>query len=298
MNYPDPPQGVYSSTPIDMGLSPESYGQYPRSAHETYSSTMGYDASALYTEAPYMYTDDEIRVPSSNLSSGSASSTMGSPLSNPGQLAPTNDWAAPQGLGGSPSIVDPNDYFPTGTEYSFAPNMEGLNPHFDFAQVKAPGFVGELSQIPRSGLSSVASPSDSPRPVASEPGLSIDTRLAQAPMSPFSDPRASSRKSSVVFASPRTYASSPPLPAWSSPSLGDAGAIARNSKTAPLFSPFFSQSSGHFVAPLESSCWFSSVTFLAKLPRRCRDTQLTRFCLNRSFVDTPRDQPANVDARL
>jgi len=259
MNYPDPSQGAYSSTPIDMDMFPESFSHYQRPTHDAYPTTMGYDANALYTEAPYMYPEDETRVPSSNLSSRSeSSSTMGSPLSNHGQLAPIPDWAAPQGLGGSPSIVDQNDYFPAGTEYSFAPPLEAFGHHYDLAQAKGPGFVGELSQIPRSSLSSTTSPCESPCTVVPEASLSLETRLAQAPVSPFSD-TASSRRSSLVFASPQqTSASSPPLPVWASPRPHGQGPIARN-KPAHLFSPFFSQSSGHFVAPLGSSCWFSSV---------------------------------------
>lgn len=235
MNYPDPPQGVYPPTSMDMGISPESYGTYPRPAHDTYPTSMAYEANALYADGPYMYPDDEMRVPSSNLSSASASSSnMGSPLSNHGQLAPMPDWAAPQGLSSSPGIVDQNDYF-AGTEYSFAPCIDGFNAHFDFAQAKGPGFVGELSQIPRSSLSSPASSSCT---VVPELGLP--------------------RKSSLVMASPTTPASSPPLPAWSSPCQDGMSPIVRN-HPAPLFSPFFSQSSGHFVPPLESSCWFPLV---------------------------------------
>jgi hypothetical protein len=257
MNYPEPPQGVYS-TPIDMGLSPE-YGQYSRSAHDTYPTTMGYDANALFAEAPYMYPDDEVRVPSSNLSSDSASSsTMGSPLSNHDQLGPVPDWAAPQGLTGSPSIVDQNDYFPAGAEYSFAPNLETFNPHFEYAQAKGPGFVGELAQIPRSRLSSVVSPCTSSTTIMPESGLSLDTRLAQASLSTSSTSAASSTTSNFVFASPITSASSPSLPAWRSPCQDDRGSNARD-KPAHFFSPFFSQSSGHFVAPLGSSCWFPLV---------------------------------------
>ncbi|KAK3366047.1 hypothetical protein B0T24DRAFT_683101 [Lasiosphaeria ovina] len=160
MHYPEPPQqqqqqGAYPSAQMDLELSPESYSSYSRPAHE-YATTIGYDNRAMYAaEAPYMYgnsgkhspvmyaDDSDMHVPSSNLSIDSASSSnMGSPLSNHGQLAPMAEWAAPQGLGVTPGIVDQNDYFP-GTEYSFAPNpIDGFNPTFDFPSGKGPGFVG------------------------------------------------------------------------------------------------------------------------------------------------------------
>lgn len=292
MNYPEPPQTVFSSTPMDLGLSPDSYSPYSRPSHE-YPTSMGYDSnSAIYSDAPYnvysksspgLYPEDG---PSSNLSIASASSSnMGSPLSNPGQLAPIPEWAAgaPQGLGVSPGIVDQNDYFPGG-EYSFAPSViEGFNPNFDLANGKGPGFVGELSQIPRcrisvsprlhhasrgsisSSISSSESSSTLVVPNSNKSSLALDTRLARdsaTAASPVAASAASSMVPSLVFASPATSASSfSPPPAWSSPSsLGGSSPTARVAEAqAPrLVSSFFSQSSGHFVPPLEASCWFSS----------------------------------------
>ena len=281
MSYPEPPQGVYSSAPMDLGLSPE------------YATTMGFDNGALYSETPYMYNgksspgmypdDNDMRVPSSNLSIASASSSnMGSPLSNPGQpLGPIPEWG-PQGLGVSPGIVDQPDYF-QGTEYSFAPNSidgfrDGFHPAFDFPPAaKGPGFVGELSQIPRSRLSprprptprvsvsSSFSSSESCSTVVPKPqllsglGLALDTRMAQSSVtaSPVQS-SASTMASSLVFASPITSASSfssPPPPAWNSPCQGETSPNTRLNPSR-LVSPFFSQSSGHFVPPLGNSCWF------------------------------------------
>ncbi|KAL1878051.1 hypothetical protein VTK73DRAFT_8186 [Phialemonium thermophilum] len=183
---------MYLSTSVDIDVSPEPYGTYPRQGQETYPTTMAYDASGLYVEAPYMYNggrsspgaypDDDVRVPSSNLSSGSASSsTMGSPLSNPGQLA----WAPPHGLRGSPNIVDHNDYYPTGTEYSFAPGMEGFNPHFEFAQPKAPGFVDPslIQPMPISGYENAFQAPNQPYPAS--PALSPSPQLRAGSTSPF-----------------------------------------------------------------------------------------------------------------
>jgi hypothetical protein len=150
MHYPEPPQYPHGS----MDLSPESYVSYPRQPSLEYgATTVGYDANGpVYAESPYVYPsksspglyadDSDMRVPSSNLSIASAtSSNMGSPLSNHGNLAPIPEWAAPQGLGVTPGIVDQNDYFP-GSEYSFASGtIDGFNPAFEFTHAKGPGFV-------------------------------------------------------------------------------------------------------------------------------------------------------------
>jgi hypothetical protein len=272
--YPDPPHGVYTTGPMDLGMSTEAYA-FPRSAQEVFPTSMGYNASTLYAEtpaymmngrsSPNMYADDgELRAPSSNLSTASApsatSSAVGSPQSNHGQLAPIPEWA-PQGLGVSPGIVDQTDYFPAGTAYtSFAgPAMEEFT--FDFANSKPPGFVGELTQVSNSRLShrstgsfssSVSRESaNSSATVVPEQSLVLDTHVSSSPVS-----TTSSRKSSLAFASPSTSFSSfssPPPPAgqqWGSPS-----------PKTPRVPDFFSQSSGHFVPPLGSMCWFPLLSY-------------------------------------
>lgn len=254
-HYPEPPQGVASFGPIDMNL---------------YPPAMGFDSNGIYVEqqptfmfdsrmSPGMYPEDgEMRVPSSNLSNASIpsapSSAVGSPRSNHGQPAPVPGWPGPH-MGMSPGIVGQTEYFVNGTEYSFAgPGMDDFPPFAAFTDTKPPGFVGELSH-PRSSSSLSRNPSgsisssvscESSATTATAPGLAVDTQLANAAaVSPVSPPM--SRKSSVAFTSPTSDSSfsSPPAPSWCSP-------------TTPRLVPhFFSQSSGHFVAPLESSCWFS-----------------------------------------
>ncbi|KAJ4302109.1 hypothetical protein N0V88_002245 [Collariella sp. IMI 366227] len=134
MTYPEPPH--YSTTTMDLGLSPEPYSGYPRSAHE-YPTTMGYD-NGLYADAPYMYNNsgraspgyyaddgDVVRGPASELSIPSASSSnMGSPLSSHGQMAPIPE-----------ATISPG-------EYSFTPGgIDAFTPSYDFPATKAPGFV-------------------------------------------------------------------------------------------------------------------------------------------------------------
>ena len=289
--YPEPPpQGLFTPAPstMDMTMAPDAYVTFSRQSHDCFpaaaaATTMGFDGSVLSAEAPYMlssdrpppmYQDDDLRLPSSNLSTASVpsapSSAMGSPRSNHGQPMPVAEWTAPQGLGVSPGIVGQHDYFATGTEYApFGQQMDEFPPaHFEFAQPK-PGFVGEFAQIPRSSQNGSISSSlsrDSCSTVVPDPMLAIETATSPASLSPTMSP-ASSRKSSMVFVSPTTSSSSfsSPPPAWSSPICGPAGLspTAARPNPARLVSPFFSQSSGHFIAPLDSSCWFPLVASLS-----------------------------------
>lgn len=162
--YPDPPQALFSSgAPVDMGLTPDAYAPFTATtAQEMFPTTMAYDPSSLYAETPsYLYNgrsspghfdDGDMRAGSSNLSTTSApsaaSSAVGSPQSNHGQLAPIPEWA-PQTLSVSPNIVGHNDYFPGGSEYStFPTGMEEYTSPFDFSNgTKPPGFVGELPYL-------------------------------------------------------------------------------------------------------------------------------------------------------
>lgn len=291
MTYPEPP---HYSTTMDLGLSPEPYSGYPRSAHE-YPVTMGYDNGAVYAEAPYMYNNgraspgmypddsDIVRGPASDLSIASASSSnMGSPLSSHGQMAQIPEWAsAPHGLGVTPGIVDQSEYFPG--EYSFAPGgLDAFTPAYDFPASKAPGFVGEFAQIPRSSPFSPRSPSHSGRAhrgslsssiscdsgstvvpaKATSPGLALDTRLARQASSMSaslaSTPASSSVTSGLLLTPPTTSASSfssSSRAAWSSPPLGYGSPARPSTPSSRLVTPFFSQSSGHFVPPLQT-CWF------------------------------------------
>ncbi|CAM1510248.1 Fc.00g005830.m01.CDS01 [Cosmosporella sp. VM-42] len=150
--YSNPSETVFTSGPLDMSIPADAFGAFPRSAHEVYPTTLGFE-STLYAEAPNymlnsggspsMYTDDtEMRLPSSSLSTASApsaaSSAIGSPQSNHGQMGAVPEWP-PHGLGVQPTIVG-NDYLP-GSDYSSfsGPGMEELA--FDFGNNK--GFVGE-----------------------------------------------------------------------------------------------------------------------------------------------------------
>lgn len=265
MLYPEPPvQTGYASPPMEGHYSPENFG-FPHAA--------GFEAHQIYAEQHFPYNgraspggtyheDAELRVPSSNLSTISASSsTVGSPHSNHGHLAFVPDYNH-NPLGVNPSIVGQPDYY-TGSEYSsfVPPSME----EYTLAYDGKPGFVGELAQIPRSHAPSGSFSFTSSSCTLLPPGLALDTDLLEEPPTPISSPR--SRKHSIACASPLSSAPSvfSPVvtagPHWSSPSSADEISPVTPSK-APRVS-FFSQSSGHFVAPLGSYCWFplSSPTF-------------------------------------
>jgi hypothetical protein len=271
--YPDPPQGAFSAAGMDLGLTSDVY--FPRLGQEFPPNMNGFDHHMPYAadgptgwsyggrmSPPIFQEDREMGIPS-NMSTASApsapSSAVGSPQSAHGQPASVPEWAGPQGVSLSPGIVGSHEYF-TGSEYnSYAPQgMEDLAP-FTFADAsKPPGFVGEspktsTSVVPKniqqgqqtSGPVCPPVSCQSPCTVLTEPWSAVGAHpvasLARSsPTSPLS-----SRKSSV-FTSPDsvTPLSSPTMAGWTSPT------------TPQAVSSFFSQSSGHFIAPLGSSCWF------------------------------------------
>ncbi|KXH60698.1 hypothetical protein CSAL01_13237 [Colletotrichum salicis] len=221
--YPEPPQGVFSTAPMEMSIPADASYMFPTSMAMDHQPAL-YDNNFMYqgSTSPGLYEDAEFQLPSSNLSTASApsaaSSNVGSPQSHNDQPAPILDWAHP-GIAVTPGIV-PHDYYNTaGTEYSTyaGPGMEDFAT-FEFANTKPPGFVASAVRVRDSG------------PV-------LDTHSSSSsPVTP------ASRKSSLSFVSPSsTSFSSPPAPVWG------------HSPKTPRVSTFFSQSSGHFIAPLGSS---------------------------------------------
>ncbi|KAI1371520.1 hypothetical protein F4677DRAFT_308845 [Hypoxylon crocopeplum] len=135
---------LYPSPPLDMHMSPDGFS-IPRSVQDEFPQTSGYGAGPIYPDAHFMYNgrtspggmyqdDCELPVPASNLSTASApsvaSSTVGSPSSNNGQLAFFPEFQ--QGVGVNPGIVGSSDYL-TGTEYTAfsGPGMDEFSMPFD-----------------------------------------------------------------------------------------------------------------------------------------------------------------------
>ncbi len=154
MLYPEPPSHAgYASPPLDVDIGPEAYGfQGVSEGFPSYEPMYADAANFIHkdrTSPTSMYHDDaEVRMPPSNLSTASApsapSSTVGSPHSNPGQIAFMPEYQH-TGLGVSPGIVNHGDYF-NGTEYYSGPGMEEFSIPYD----NKPSFVGELAQAPTS----------------------------------------------------------------------------------------------------------------------------------------------------
>lgn len=248
----------FASPPMEMQYNPDGYA---------FPQVSGYETNMMYSEAQFSYNnraspvDGELHVPSSRFSNSSApsasSSPEGSPLPNAGQLSFIPDYHH-NALGVNPSIVGHPDYY-TGTEYSFtAPNMDEFNMTYE----SKPGFVGESKQ-----LLDVYSVPVTPSGLKSS-NLALDTNAAQS--ASFMS-TAESARSRVA---PGPFASSEPFPcplnrvprSDSIPVAGNASSSTSTPKTPRV--SFFSQSSGHFVAPLGSSCWSPLVSLNTPVPRR------------------------------
>ncbi|TDZ34421.1 Zinc finger protein PLAG1 [Colletotrichum trifolii] len=143
--YPEPPQGVFATAPMDMNIPADASYMFPTSlpmgASPIYESSFVYQGRA----SPGLYEDGDFHLSSSNLSTTSApsaaSSNVGSPQSHHDQPARIPEWAHP-GVAVTPSIV-PNDFYSSaGTEYStYAGTAIEDFAAFDFANTKPPGFV-------------------------------------------------------------------------------------------------------------------------------------------------------------
>ena len=216
---------------LDRHIKPERDYRYPPPPHTLFDvpadpvafppDAFTYDPASLYPEPPYGRSSPAAPVDErSNLSSASAaSSAVGSPQSNHGQLAPVPGWAAPQAMNVSPNIVGHAEYLGA-TEYGAFPGMDEYGA-FDFGAGKPPGFVGELE--------------------------TVSTRVPVFPQ------RASvSSASGVPFLSPSTPNVS------HSPQLASTAEWEASPQTPQGFSKgFVSQNGPNFAAaPLQSSCSF------------------------------------------
>ncbi|KAL2074456.1 hypothetical protein VTL71DRAFT_8234 [Oculimacula yallundae] len=263
---------------------------YPASSGLS-SATMYAEAPQYHMESP-----DLRAAPStySTASGPSAtSSAMGSPHSIHGHVVPVPEWASNE-LGMNPTIVQYDNYSHS-NDYSYQQpsGMDDFAP--EFISTKA-SFVGECKSVSRSASRQHGSMSSNPESFSSSftfvtspkaidgtmdqikvetsflPMTSPITPVSAAqtefrddvfrsPVSSFSQSASNSRRPSQAFNS-QLYASS----GTNSRSQDMRSPISATSQTfsveaSPSYatyhqSPFFSQSSGSFVAPLESSCWF------------------------------------------
>ncbi|KAI5458407.1 zinc finger protein [Mariannaea sp. PMI_226] len=139
-------QPVFTSGPMDLNIPADAFSNFQQPAGQEMFSSVGFEP-ALFVEtttpnymlnnrgSPSMYDENEMQLPSSSLSTASAtSSAIGSPQSNHGQMGAGSEWA-PHGLGVQPSIVG-NDYM-VGSEFSSV----GMDEQFAFDFGNPKGFV-------------------------------------------------------------------------------------------------------------------------------------------------------------
>ena len=246
--YPPPPQTLF-----DVSADPLAFQQDPFA----YGPSAFYQQSTYARSSPTAHPVDD----RSNLSSASAaSSAVGSPQSNPGQLASVPSWAAPQSLGVTPNIVGHPEYLGAAAEYGAFTGMDDYGT-FDFAGGKPPGFVGEFANV--STTTSAASRPQIPffthrgsLSVAS--GLQSGPEGGQAAPGDASPQSASSHQpggSFVPCLSPSISQTS-----HSPPLASSAGWDNHSPQTPRTFSwDFYSQGGGQFMAPPQSSCSFFSL---------------------------------------
>lgn len=218
------------------------------------------------------------------------SSAMGSPHSIHGHVVPVPEWT-PHGLGLNPSIVQ-YDNFSQSNDYSYQQptGMDDFALEFNSAK---PSFVGECKNVSRSAsrqhgsissnaesFSSLSTFVTSPKAIdATMDQMKIDSAVMSmaSPITPVSAVRTDFRDD--VFRSPvSSFLKSPsdsrrPSQTFNAPLFASSSTNSRSqdmrspisspsqsfpAETSPSYatyhqSPFFSQSSGNFVAPLESS---------------------------------------------
>ncbi|KAJ3940159.1 uncharacterized protein N0V96_010170 [Colletotrichum fioriniae] len=191
--YPEPPQGVFSTAPMEMSIPADASYMFPTSMAMDHQPAL-YDNNFMYQgrTSPGLYEDAEFQLPSSNLSTASApsaaSSNVGSPQSHNDQPAPILDWAHP-GIAVTPGIV-PHDYYNTaGTEYSTyaGPGMEDFAA-FEFANTKPPGFVDPSlihPDISRPMMSNFQNPNQYPTSPALSPSSQSMSMVRTGSQSPF-----------------------------------------------------------------------------------------------------------------
>lgn len=281
------------SFPAAQSYNMDNAYAYPR-GQEGYPTSTGMQSSAMYAEAPkYALESPELRAAPSNYSTASGpsatSSAMGSPHSIHGHLVPVPEWA-PNDFGSNPGIVA-YENFGQGNEYTFHPT--GMDDFaLEFNPAKPNGFVGECGNISRSTshqhrpASSICESFSSLSTLVNSPlagGASADQRRANSmsmaspatpistvntafsddafvsPLSAMSHSPLHSRRPSQAIVTPHYFLQNAfPRPQDMRSSISSVNQ-SFTGETSPSFasyhqSPLFSQSSGNFVAPLESSC--------------------------------------------
>jgi hypothetical protein len=300
-------QGFPFNTVQNFNMNAFSYPRTQEDCH-TSSGMGSANMYAEAPQYSHSLESPEIRAVPSNYSTASApsatSSAMGSPHSIHGHIVPVPEWA-PQGLGLNPSIVNYDNYGP-GNEYTYqAQGMDELA--LEFSPAKLSGFVGECQNVSRSAsrqhgsissncesISSLSTFLPSPNTLDTPTKSDSATRLMASPITPISAIKTDPRDDCFKSPSVSTFSRSPsfsrrPSQAFNTLLYASSSATSRTqemrlspvstisppftSEPSPSFttyhqSPYFSQSSGNFVPPLESSCLFPLfMIYLSNLTR-------------------------------
>ncbi|KAF3055765.1 hypothetical protein GL218_07258 [Daldinia childiae] len=197
--YPEAhPQTGYTSPTLEMHMSPGAFN-IPRSVQEDYRPVSGYEAGSMYPETHLMYSNNHNRaspsmfpedyeMPASSLSAPSetASSTVGSPNSNHGQLAFFPEYQQ-SGLGVNPGIVDSSNYF-TGTEYSTYPTMDEFNMAFVDNKAIDPSLIRGTMAPPMQGYDNFSPQNPYPTSPALSGTASPAPAMRNGSQSPYMHP--------------------------------------------------------------------------------------------------------------
>lgn len=292
--YPDPNMSFHNFPFGGQNFNMETAYVYPRT-QEGYPASTGLSSSAMYAEAPqYALESPDLRAVPSNYSTASGpsatSSAMGSPHSIHGHVVPVPEWT-PHGLGLNPGIVqydNTGNYSHSSNDYSYQQptGMDDFALEFNSAK---PSFVGECKNVStlgsrqhdsmsfnRESISSLSTFVASPKaadatmsmasPITPVSTVRTDFRddVFKSPVSSFSTSPLDSRRPSQAFNAPLYALSSTNSRSQDMRSPVSSTSQSFPTETSPSYTtyhqtPFFSQSSGNFIAPLESSCWFPLV---------------------------------------
>ncbi|KAG9247235.1 hypothetical protein BJ878DRAFT_210100 [Calycina marina] len=272
--YPDPTTSMFPQQPFPFApvqnFEMEQNWSYNR---EAYSVGNGFDSHPIYAENPqYGNESPKIRTAPSNYSTASGTSATSSNIGSPHSVHQNVPEWGPNGIDMTPSIVSYDNSFSQGTEYSFAPTGMEEFATLEYSQPKSVFSVGKCNNATRSRqhgpassnvesvssistfpatptTGSMSSPSTTRSPVNMRSG---NTRMGSS-VSPISS-RPPLQAFSTAHFIPSSTAGSvqdcllTPLSAVSNSSFASESTVFPNYHALP----FFSQSSGNFVAPLES----------------------------------------------
>ena len=252
-SYYDPYHQEPGMTTGDIRFYDPSRAQADRSLKTTNSTSPAVSVSQSLDHAPSNFSHA-----SAASGQSTASSAVGSPYSSHQSLpAGQDNWVDMGGLGIGGGL-NPSDIFPPDT-YHLAPTEAGGN----YSDKYSSSYVGESLPISQTATSvspttsaSASAISCSPLSEASSFVSLLSTTSSEFGIIPtFKNPFDSSTASNSHVAT-TTYIPDPGR-SISHPTSLSTFSSSYQRRDSQLQTRFFDQSSGNFVAPLNSTCWFS-----------------------------------------